>query len=259
MGFRLNIKGQLNSIHLAEAKALWPLFEAVVNSIQSIEDSPNKTCGKIEIYAQREDTGEIRLDDGKPDKDEPLEKFESFTIADNGLGFNTKNYESFQTAYSMHKISKGCKGIGRFLWLKAFDSVEIKSVFAENGKFYNRTFSFTADGIEPEDDNLKETESQENCTQITLKNFMPRYRNAAPVELNVVAKKIIEHCLLFFVTGNCPEIVLRDDQKTINLNRYFDEKIKDSICQDEFSVKEKQFKIYHLHFPSGVTNHELHL
>lgn len=38
MGFRLNIKGQLNSIHLAEAKALWPLFEAVVNSIQSIED-----------------------------------------------------------------------------------------------------------------------------------------------------------------------------------------------------------------------------
>ena len=54
MGFRLNIKGQLNSIHLAEAKALWPLFEAVVNSIQSIEDSPNKTCGKIEIYAQRE-------------------------------------------------------------------------------------------------------------------------------------------------------------------------------------------------------------
>lgn len=259
MGFRLNIKGQLNSIHLAEAKALWPLFEAVVNSIQSIEDSPNKTCGKIEIYAQREDTGEIRLDDGKPDKDEPLEKFESFTIADNGLGFNTKNYESFQTAYSMHKISKGCKGIGRFLWLKAFDSVEIKSVFAENGKFYNRTFSFTADGIEPEDDNLKETESQENCTQITLKNFMPRYRNAAPVELNVVAKKIIEHCLLFFVTGNCPEIVLRDDQKTINLNRYFDEKIKDSICQDKFSVKEKQFRIYHLHFPSGVMNHELHL
>ena len=41
MGFRLNIKGQLNSIHLAEAKALWPLFEAVVNSIQSIEDAQN--------------------------------------------------------------------------------------------------------------------------------------------------------------------------------------------------------------------------
>ena len=50
MEFLLNIKGQLNNIHLAEAKALWPLFEAVVNSIQAIEDSENKTCGKIEVY-----------------------------------------------------------------------------------------------------------------------------------------------------------------------------------------------------------------
>lgn len=33
MEFLLNIKGQLNNIHLAEAKALWPLFEAVVNSL----------------------------------------------------------------------------------------------------------------------------------------------------------------------------------------------------------------------------------
>ena len=54
MEFLLNIKGQLNNIHLAEAKALWPLFEAVVNSIQAIEDSENKTCGKIEVYAHIE-------------------------------------------------------------------------------------------------------------------------------------------------------------------------------------------------------------
>ena len=48
--FMLNIRGQLNSMHLADTKALWPLFEAVVNSIQSIEDSPNRNCGKITIF-----------------------------------------------------------------------------------------------------------------------------------------------------------------------------------------------------------------
>lgn len=54
MGFRLNIKGQLNSIHLAEAKALWPLFEAVVNSIQSIEDAKNKESVKYrQLYTTR--------------------------------------------------------------------------------------------------------------------------------------------------------------------------------------------------------------
>ena len=110
MEFLLNIKGQLNNIHLAEAKALWPLFEAVVNSIQAIEDSENKTCGKIEIYAHREETSEIRFDEDPKKKEETLEKFESFTITDNGVGFNTQNYESFQTAYSTHKFTKGCKG-----------------------------------------------------------------------------------------------------------------------------------------------------
>ncbi len=258
MEFLLNIKGQLNNIHLAEAKALWPLFEAVVNSIQAIEDSENKTCGKIEVYAHREETSEIRFDEDPKKKEETLEKFESFTITDNGVGFNTQNYESFQTAYSTHKFTKGCKGIGRFLWLKAFDSVEIKSTFKENTKQYIREFAFTRDGVQPED-NLKEAELQENCTQVTLKNFVQRYRNAAPLELDVVARKIIEHCLLFFITGNCPEIMLRDAHQIINLNEYYDNKIKDSICQDEFSLHNARFRIYHLHFPVGVVNHELHL
>lgn len=40
--FTLDIKGQLNSMRLSESKALWPLYEAVVNSIQAIEDSDNK-------------------------------------------------------------------------------------------------------------------------------------------------------------------------------------------------------------------------
>ena len=46
MEFLLNIKGQLNNIHLAEAKALWPLFEAVVIlrlgvSVSSTSDKNN--------------------------------------------------------------------------------------------------------------------------------------------------------------------------------------------------------------------------
>ena len=60
--FSLDIRGQLNSMRLAESKALWPLFEAVVNSIQAIEDSPNKDCGKIDIFAQREPHMQIEMD-----------------------------------------------------------------------------------------------------------------------------------------------------------------------------------------------------
>ena len=135
--FALDIRGHLNSLRLAESKALWPLFEAVVNSIQSIEDSPNRDNGKITIFAQREDQ-----DPNLTIQKDVLERFESFVIEDNGNGMNTANYRSFNTAYSTLKIQKGCKGIGRFLWLKAFETVEIESVFQEDGHYYRRKFSF---------------------------------------------------------------------------------------------------------------------
>ncbi len=120
MGFLFDIKGQLNTMRLADSKALWPLFEAVVNSIQSIEDSPNRDSGKIVIHAYRNSFTFTQTAIGQ---NEALERFESFSITDNGLGLNGANYTSFNTAYSTLKVKKGCKGIGRFLWLKAFDSV----------------------------------------------------------------------------------------------------------------------------------------
>ena len=139
--FTIDIKGQLNNLRHGVSKTLCPLFEAIVNSIHSIEDSPNKTNGKISITIIRDE--ELRLTDCQSD----LEKINSFVIEDNGVGFNEKNYTSFNTAYSTFKIEKGCKGIGRFLWLKAFDSVSIKSTFQENDKFFTRSFYFTKDGV----------------------------------------------------------------------------------------------------------------
>lgn len=82
--FALDIRGHLNSLRLAESKALWPLFEAVVNSIQSIEDSPNRDNGKITIFAQREDQ-----DPNLTIQKDVLERFESFVIEDNSLIFRT--------------------------------------------------------------------------------------------------------------------------------------------------------------------------
>lgn len=122
----LDLAGQLNSINLAESKALWPLFEAIVNSIRAIEDSPNKDRGRITIMAEREPSMQTQV---KQDQKELLEKFESFTVIDNGIGFNDTNYHSFRTVYSTLKVKMGCKGIGRFLWLKAFEEVEIHSTF----------------------------------------------------------------------------------------------------------------------------------
>lgn len=253
--FTLDIRGQLNNMRLAESKALWPLFEAVVNSIQAIEDSPNKNQGKIFISAVRDSVYQGTVDTGR----EALEKFESFIIIDNGIGMDSSNYRSFNTAYSTLKAKKGCKGIGRFLWLKAFEKVEIESTYYENGDHHNRKFTFTPEGISPEN-NTQKFEETTISTKVTLKNFLAPYKQACPVELDAIAKKLIEHCLLFFISGTCPQIVLSDGiSESINLNRYFEANIKDSLHQDHFMIKDDEFVIYHIRLPEGATSHELHL
>lgn len=116
-------------------------------AIQLLEDSVNSDNGEINIIANC--TSERQFDlNGK----EEITLFYEFEVIHNGNGFNDTNYNSFLEAYSSLKIEKGCKGIGRFLWLKAFSNVHIKSVFNLNNEWYKREFDFTADkGIEPED------------------------------------------------------------------------------------------------------------
>lgn len=163
--FTLDIAGQLNSIKLSESKALWPLFETIVNSIQSIEDSPNKSCGQITIFAQRSDS---TYQTSLPNQ---IEHIESFIVTDNGCGFNSENYKSFNTAYSTFKIKKGCKGIGRFLWLKAFASVNVHSIYSENNCLFERAFDFGTQGIDFDSNTLISGEEIECKTKITLGNL----------------------------------------------------------------------------------------
>ena len=257
--FMFDIQGQLNNIYLSNHRALWPLFETVVNAIQSIEESPNRMNGNIQIVAKREIFPEY---EGKYEQlqmpVQNLPPFSAFSVSDNGTGFDKKNYRSFQTAYSTLKIQKGCKGIGRFLWLKAFASVAVDSIFETNGKYYHRQFTFSPSGIDPEE-NIVECEPREHITTVTLSDFAAKYKKAAPVELDVIAKRIIEHCLPFFIVGNCPRIILTDNIDTIDLNQYYDEIIKDSLAQNQFKYNDTSFTIYHLRLPEGATAHELHL
>ena len=121
MHFTMNLNGQVNQMRLPKAKALWPLFETIVNSIQSLEDMKECEEPTVTVVANRLDYGQLTTDG-----EEEINHFENFVVTDNGEGFTEKNYKSFLEAYSTLKIAKGCKkGIGRFLWLKAFAKVDV--------------------------------------------------------------------------------------------------------------------------------------
>lgn len=252
--FRFNLKGQLNEVKLPEYKALWPLFETIVNSIQSIEESTNAHCGQITILANRLEDRQLDMDGN-----EVIPPFFEFQVIDNGLGFNTINYDSFLEAYSNLKVSKGCKGIGRFLWLKAFTEVKIESIYYENDEWLERKFEFSADkGVEPED-NIKSCSDSQYRTVVTLSNFIFKYRKKVSSSLEILAKRIIEHCLPYFLSENCPHIVLRDNLgESYDLNAYFDNTIKDSLHRDDFEKDGNKFSLYHIRMAEGASKHELH-
>jgi len=129
---KINILGIVNEIK-GHINIYTPIIEAIVNSIQSIEESKNSN-GKIRIVVERENTMNL--------SDESLPEITDVVIIDNGVGFTDKNRDSFDTFRGDNKKLIGGKGFGRFMYLKFFNSVSVQSTYAKESKYYNREFRF---------------------------------------------------------------------------------------------------------------------
>ena len=205
MNFTVNLKGQVNQMRLPKSKALWPLFETVVNAIQSLEETKDCVNPCITVIANRSIEQQMNISG-----EEELSHFEEFIVTDNGEGFTERNYKSFLEAYTTYKIQKGCKGIGRFLWLKAFNEIEIKSIYTEGGKWYQREFVFSIKKTIDPEDNKKEINAPKDGDRITtirLLGFQAYYRDEVALSLESLVKKVIEHCLPYFIVEGCPDII----------------------------------------------------
>ena len=141
--------------------------------------------------------------------------FENFVVTDNGNGFNTENYISFLEAYSQLKLKKGCKGIGRFLWLKAFNKVVIKSTYFEDDQWHLRTFDFSKNGVNPEqNDSIFESDNALQQTIVSLNGFKNPYRDSVAYSLE---------SLKYNKTMEMPEY----DSSDMYKKKYLDGAIKD--------------------------------
>ena len=200
-----NVVHKVKKIKLPVSKVLLPLFEAVINSIQAIEDSA-QSDGYIQVEINRSHFQTGLIDDGE------LSPIEGFTILDNGIGFNTENYKSFVTADTDYKMSKGSKGVGRFLWLKTFSNVEIESLYRENNEQYFRKFIFsnTKAGISFHENNCIENGKEENRTTVVLKGLQPPYREKCPQQIEKISLQILEHCISYFLLETAPKIKALD-------------------------------------------------
>ncbi|MCG3724133.1 hypothetical protein [Vibrio cincinnatiensis] len=145
-----------------------------------------------------------------------------------------------------HKSNLGCKGVGRFTWLKAFDTVEVESVYVENQSKKRLTFGFSVDDVDFESEKLVITDQSDKVkTKVSLKEIQEPYRSRLPKELDSIASEIIEHCLIYFLEDKIRSFKLLDDcGGSIDLLVLFETTYSHEIEQKEFSIGSNQFKAH---------------
>ena len=109
--------------------------EAIQNSMDAIEESG--IDGSIEVELERHPD---LIPQGH--KNDPIH---NIVIRDTGIGFTDKNFDSFCTPDSLHKIGRGGKGLGRLMCLQAFRRITADSVYIEGDAAKRRSFLFQAE------------------------------------------------------------------------------------------------------------------
>ena len=231
---KLDLVGKIKNTQLPRSKALFPMFEAVVNSFQAIEEASEAVPSpSIEILVER--------DPVLPAFDIDTE-VNGFTITDNGVGFTEVNLDAFFTSDTQYKIRRGGKGIGRFIWLKAFQYAEVESHYRENGKLVKRAFKFTTNGDQPPGPAIDSKEMGPKTT-VRLVAMQSPYKENCPHGLAGIGHRLIEHCLPFFLDSKCPAVSIRDSKDQIDLNHYFRETFAAKASQHTFNVGDAAFTL----------------
>jgi hypothetical protein len=249
-----NLKGRLRNTSLPITSGLLPVYEAVINSMQSIDEAGlTESSGEIAIHILRDrGQGCLELDDAPKRGPEPLSDIIGFRIEDNGSGFNDNNLRSFKYLDTDYKASLGCKGVGRLLWLKAFSSVKVESSFKIEENVYQRIFSFTADaGITNEE--LKQLPPGSPIqTKVSLTSFSNDYKKYTRKTAQAIAESIFHHCLwYFFRDGGAPRIRIIDNGNTIDLSDVFNEHIFPESTKQEVEIKGRSFSLIHIRLKSS--------
>ena len=248
-----NIKGLVDRLELSQAKAMMPLYEAISNAIDAIEEHQDGFSNhSIRIRLVASNDLAHQAGDGTLVVD-------GFDVIDDGVGFDDKNLASFQEAHTLSKVKVGGRGVGRFTFLKVFSSVHIRSVFRRDGKALLREFDFSIQ------DELKgadtTSEVKEVCgTHTSLRGMDDKFRAGWPTQPETIAERIIAHFLIRFAARSCPPMTLESPgHAPIDLHALFQSTVLAHIQEQFFEVSGHTFALQAYRHRDGRSRHELNL
>jgi len=203
------------------------LYEAITNSIQA-------DATKIEIKFIYN-----ILNFDKKDIKENEKILESLEIIDNGIGFIDKNIEAFKEYKTKNKFALGCKGVGRFLYLKLFEKVEIKSLDKKIDFIINRDIQATQQDKKIDKTIVKLSKAK--------KKFVIDYQN--------LKNDLQEHFIAYFK-------LLKDKNRTLEIIVYKDKNKSFNINSNDipnfieypFQIKNHKFMLNYIFNDNSLPN-----
>lgn len=190
-----------------EIPFIQPLYETIANSLEA---HATKITVDFDVDESQQQLEPIQID--TTNTNEMLEDFSEiklickicgFTITDNGDGFTDENIDSFKNFKSNFKKELGCKGVGRFTWLKVFDDIKIESHTKEHFVKFDFNKNFSLETINP----VAEV-NEKPYTKISFSDVTTNYKRYSKskrekdiderleANLDVIKKMVEEHLMV---------------------------------------------------------------
>lgn len=255
MALKTSLVGRVRNTSLPKSHALLPLLEAIVNGIQAIDarrgdsDGP----GRIDVRVHRDSQAEFDFGPAGPGR-APMKPIVGFTVSDDGVGFTPQNVSSFETLDSDFKSDLGCRGVGRLLWLKAFDRVSVRSAYEDDdGKLRGLQFRFSVER-EVEHDGEADGFVRPGAI-VSLDGFKKSFQQNAPKGVDAIAREIFEHCIWYFLRpGGAPVVTISDDDESVSLADLMDEFVDSAMTSSKIEVKGLKFDMLNLRLKATARN-----
>lgn len=214
------------------------LFEAITNSIQA-----NST--HIRCYFNSNDK---LLNDGEHDIG--TLKVDSIRILDNGDGLTDKNYNSFSKYRTEYKKSMGCKGVGRFVFLKVYQTAKFVSDISaiQEQRKVNFDINFDTDDIIKETHKVVRNQTETIFDRLT-KQYYDLDRNLdrrIELDLHQIRQKVLMNLIptLFFYKKRGVEIQIDFIDEYNGLSIQISSSDIPDFREQGFYVENKEGKLY---------------
>ncbi|KAA1182279.1 ATP-binding protein [Rhizobium tropici] len=212
---RFDIDGRIDNLRVPSNRTglSYSIYEAVSNAVHAIEER----FGVAEFAKRGVITVSIDFDKEK--------NLRHIAVSDNGVGLNQKHLASFETCDTREKRAIGGRGVGRLIWAKVFQDIQVRSTYevgldkCEEVRFrFDPRLNESLVGIEHHPGKVEDV-----GTSIVLGAIRPD-QNAA-IGKGSLTRQLCHHFFPMFIAGGMPRLVAQIGSSQRDIGAYLAERV----------------------------------